>query len=207
MAKRSPPTPSFIGAIRPIIALVATAASIALPPFSRIDTPTCDASTASLATTPFFETIIERDCERSCAAAPDTTARHRLAPSAVRSLSIKILRSSGVMAATIAVPSLPVERCALVSKTLCLLYFVRVRSGRFSVHERRPVDQISRSADSARAPQTCHRREEPGQRSGGHEQQRAHGCDPKRGLDDQFRQFAKPQPTSGRVFRDARSPS
>src|SRR5258706_8533944 len=57
--------PSFIGATRPIIALVATAASIALPPVSRIFAPTCEARTLSLATTPDCEATIERDCERS----------------------------------------------------------------------------------------------------------------------------------------------
>jgi hypothetical protein len=34
---------------------------------------------------------IERDCERSWADAPDTTATHRLAPSAVKTLSIELL--------------------------------------------------------------------------------------------------------------------
>ena len=59
--------PSFMGATSPIIALAATAASIAFPPRSRIDAATCDASTLSVATTPSCDDTIDRDCERSCA--------------------------------------------------------------------------------------------------------------------------------------------
>ena len=57
--------PSFIGATRPIMAFMATAASMALPPRSRMEAPTCEASTLSLATTPCFDNTMERDCERS----------------------------------------------------------------------------------------------------------------------------------------------
>src|SRR5690349_10164191 len=59
--------PSFIGAMRPIIAFVATAASIALPPLSRMRAPTSDASTLSLATIPLVDATIDRDCDRSWA--------------------------------------------------------------------------------------------------------------------------------------------
>src|SRR5262245_61170723 len=110
IANRSPPTPSFIGAIRPIIAFVATAPSTALPPLSRIDAPTWEASTDSEATMPPFEMIIDRDCERSCAQAPDTTAKHRMAQSAVTTLFIKLLPKRQRFAETIALPRLAVER-------------------------------------------------------------------------------------------------
>jgi hypothetical protein len=39
IANRSPPMPLLIGSIRPIAALAAIAASMALPPCSRICTP------------------------------------------------------------------------------------------------------------------------------------------------------------------------
>src|SRR4051812_41013527 len=57
------------------MALVAMAASMALPPCSRIDAPTCDESTLSLATIPVFEYTMDRDCERSWAATESTISR------------------------------------------------------------------------------------------------------------------------------------
>src|SRR5262245_54754001 len=61
--------PFIIGATRPIAALAATAASIALPPCSRIATPARVPIGCSAATTPYCEMIIDRPCERSCAIA------------------------------------------------------------------------------------------------------------------------------------------
>ena len=65
MPQLSPPTPFIIGATTPITALVAIAASIALPPAARTETPACDASGCSLATMPDVEMVIERACVRS----------------------------------------------------------------------------------------------------------------------------------------------
>ena len=66
MANKSPPMPFIIGETTPIMALVAIAASTALPPDSRIRTPACAASGDSAATIPFSEITIERFCDRSC---------------------------------------------------------------------------------------------------------------------------------------------
>ena len=52
MAKRSPPIPLDIGAMTPIMAFTAMAASTAFPPRSRISTPACAASGDSAATMP-----------------------------------------------------------------------------------------------------------------------------------------------------------
>src|SRR3954467_10779448 len=90
MANRSPPTPSFIGAISPIIALAATAASTALPPFSRILAPTSEASTLSLATMPDCDITIERDCERSCAHVERAADTHNAATPMVVSFGMMI---------------------------------------------------------------------------------------------------------------------
>ncbi len=73
--------PFIIGATTPIIALVAIAASTALPPDSRIRTPACAARGDSAATIPFFEITIDRICDRSCAAlmnAPITKTPQRI---------------------------------------------------------------------------------------------------------------------------------
>src|SRR5271168_1929668 len=67
MAKRSPPMPFIMGATTPIMALVAMAASTALPPCSRTCTPACAASGDSAATMPFLEMTMERAWPRSCA--------------------------------------------------------------------------------------------------------------------------------------------
>ena len=50
---RSPPTPFMLGSITPTAALAAIAASIALPPFSRIADPAADASVCSVAVMPY----------------------------------------------------------------------------------------------------------------------------------------------------------
>src|SRR5262245_21588782 len=60
MAKRSPPTPFIAGSMSPIAALVAMAASTALPPCSRICTPARAASGWLAATIPYFVMTIER---------------------------------------------------------------------------------------------------------------------------------------------------
>src|SRR5208282_662709 len=78
IANRSPPMPFIIGDTTPIIALVAIAASTALPPDSRIRTPACAASGDSAATIPFCEITIDRACDRSCA--PARPAPTTLAP-------------------------------------------------------------------------------------------------------------------------------
>ena len=92
IAKRSPPTPSFMGATSPIIAFVATAASIALPPSSSMRAPTCDASTLSDATTPAVELTMERDCERSCASA-DVASVTRITPVERAAISARRLKT------------------------------------------------------------------------------------------------------------------
>src|SRR5688572_17086296 len=56
MAKRSPPMPQLIGSIRPIAALVATAASTALPPPLSTSMPICAASGCDVATMPLAAT-------------------------------------------------------------------------------------------------------------------------------------------------------
>src|SRR5436189_1575945 len=61
--------PFIIGATSPMAALAATAASIALPPCSRIATPARVPIGCSAATTPYCEMIMDRPCERSCAIA------------------------------------------------------------------------------------------------------------------------------------------
>src|SRR5579871_7060090 len=59
--------PSIIGATRPIAAFAATAASIALPPFSSTAVPARAAMGCSAATIPYWEITIERACDRSSA--------------------------------------------------------------------------------------------------------------------------------------------
>src|SRR5262249_23872794 len=60
--------PSIIGATRPIAAFAATAASMALPPRSRIAVPARAASGCSAATIPYCEITMDRACVRSSAA-------------------------------------------------------------------------------------------------------------------------------------------
>src|SRR6185503_19568391 len=60
MTKRSPPMPSKYGSTRAITALVAIAASTALPPRSSIWTPARAASGWLAATMPYFVITIER---------------------------------------------------------------------------------------------------------------------------------------------------
>jgi hypothetical protein len=66
--------PLLIGAIRPIAAFVATAASIAFPPCSSTSAPMREARECSVATIPNWEITIERACERSCAVAESMAA-------------------------------------------------------------------------------------------------------------------------------------
>src|SRR5438094_916872 len=60
MANRSPPMPHDIGSIRPIAALVAIAASTALPPLLSTSRPTCAASGWLVATMPLAATVTDR---------------------------------------------------------------------------------------------------------------------------------------------------
>src|SRR4249919_1012986 len=60
IAKRSPPIPFDCGSTRPITALVAIAASTALPPRSRICTPARAANGWLAATMPYFVAIRDR---------------------------------------------------------------------------------------------------------------------------------------------------
>ena len=63
--------PFIIGATRPITALAATAASIALPPASSMAVPARAAIGCSAATMPYWEMTMERPCVRSKAASGD----------------------------------------------------------------------------------------------------------------------------------------
>src|ERR1041385_3031131 len=60
MANRSPPTPLLVGSISPSTALVAIAASIALPPRSMIWIPDIAAIGWLAATMPYFVAITDR---------------------------------------------------------------------------------------------------------------------------------------------------
>jgi hypothetical protein len=60
MTKRSPPIPFMCGSTSPITALAAIAASIALPPRSRICAPALAASGWLAATIPYFVATFER---------------------------------------------------------------------------------------------------------------------------------------------------
>ena len=52
--------PQLVGSMRPIAALVATAASTAFPPRFSTSNPTCAASGWLVATMPLFATVAER---------------------------------------------------------------------------------------------------------------------------------------------------
>ena len=75
------------------MAFMATAASIALPPRSRMDAPTCEARTLSLATTPCLDDTIDRDCERSWAPASDgaSSGARTVASAAMRNVERAII--------------------------------------------------------------------------------------------------------------------
>src|SRR5271155_5408455 len=59
---RSPPMPFTYGCTTPITALAAIAASMALPPSSRMCAPACDARNCGAATIPNLLTTIDRPC-------------------------------------------------------------------------------------------------------------------------------------------------
>src|SRR5688500_6848726 len=88
MMKRSPPRPLPVGSIRPMVALAAIAASMALPPRSRICTPARAASGWLAATMPCVVATTERPttgrCERPASwlfcSTPPRTARVAGAP-------------------------------------------------------------------------------------------------------------------------------
>src|SRR5699024_10062710 len=56
-ANASPPIPFEVGSTTVRQAAVATAASMAFPPFRRISRPACDASGCDVATIPFFAKV------------------------------------------------------------------------------------------------------------------------------------------------------
>src|SRR5881394_1519287 len=60
-----------MGATNPMVALAATAASMALPPFARMVAPICEASGCSVATIPYREMTMDRAWERSSVAAAE----------------------------------------------------------------------------------------------------------------------------------------
>lgn len=66
--------PFIIGATRPMAALAATAASIALPPLSRMAVPARAAIGCSAATIPYWEITMERPWVRFCAIPADAAA-------------------------------------------------------------------------------------------------------------------------------------
>src|SRR5437870_5610771 len=76
MAKRSPPMPTFIGSTRLSTAAVATAASMALPPFFRISSPACAASGWLVATMPLRPMTSERLCGSQPSDRSPSTALH-----------------------------------------------------------------------------------------------------------------------------------
>src|SRR5512132_1159185 len=77
IANRSPAGPTFIGSTRLSMAEVATAASIALPPFFRISSPTWAASGWLVATMPFLAITSDRCCDvQPSDRSPGTAAHH-----------------------------------------------------------------------------------------------------------------------------------
>ena len=76
--------PFIMGATRPMAALAATAASIALPPLSSMAVPARAAIGCSAATMPYCEITMERPWVRSCAVAAAAAATSHAAASANR---------------------------------------------------------------------------------------------------------------------------
>ena len=73
MTKRSPPGPTIIGSTSVSMAAVATAASMALPPFLRMSSPACAASGWLVATTPLRAITSDRRCDsQPCDRSPGT---------------------------------------------------------------------------------------------------------------------------------------
>src|SRR5215467_5830146 len=80
IANRSPPAPVFIGSTRLSMAAVATAASMALPPFIMICRPACAASGWLVVTMPCVAMI----SARLCAAQPSARSPRTAAQAAAR---------------------------------------------------------------------------------------------------------------------------
>src|SRR5919204_5805046 len=76
IANRSPAGPTFIGSTRLSMAEVATAASIALPPFFRISSPAWAASGWLVATMPFLAITSDRCCDFQPSDRSPVTAAH-----------------------------------------------------------------------------------------------------------------------------------
>src|SRR6185369_8499337 len=77
IANRSPPTPTFMGSIRLRTAAVATAASMALPPFFRMSNPAWAASGWLVVTMPLRAMTSERPCGSHPSARSPSTALHQ----------------------------------------------------------------------------------------------------------------------------------
>lgn len=77
IAKRSPAGPTFIGSIRVNAAAVATAASMALPPFLSTSRPACAASGWLVVTMPLRAITSERCCAtHPCERSPGTALQN-----------------------------------------------------------------------------------------------------------------------------------
>ena len=85
IANRSPAGPTFIGSTTLSTAAVATAASIALPPFFRMSSPACAASGWLVATIPLRAITSERRCRgQPSDRSPDTALHHAGAGAALQ---------------------------------------------------------------------------------------------------------------------------
>src|ERR1700684_3759851 len=93
IAKRSPPIPFIMGSTTPMTALVATAASTALPPCASTLAPACAANGFSADTTPLRVITMERPCVRSCAPAREADT---IIPSG-RKITQSVMRTNSFM--------------------------------------------------------------------------------------------------------------
>src|SRR6185312_4176088 len=94
--KRSPPMPFTYGWTTPITAFAAMAASMALPPSSKMWAPACEARNCGVETIPNFETTIERPCpgiDLNCCAAATPQQRNNTARHARRFIAPSVLNT------------------------------------------------------------------------------------------------------------------